>query len=230
VSDPLYMLRCRGWSYFARYTVILITSHDCSHITWFRNSAFVSLLTILSHRTWVANDFSLSQLFQKRSKISDCTFWKFSYKWKIFFFTHLLYAKSTFNSDRELYKKKWCDQMRTWFNSHWKNRFIIWLSQIIVAKKQIDFHKLLSRRADRISQIAVARTSCWENSYSISRAARNWTKYFWLMILSDRQLSFDRWTRKLSRWILRSFFLWWSEFEYQCAWFVREIENFWSKQ
>ncbi len=63
----------------------LIHSH-LSHITWFcRNSAFVSLLATLSHRTWVANDFSSSQLSQKRSKISDCIFWKFSYKQKFSF-------------------------------------------------------------------------------------------------------------------------------------------------
>jgi hypothetical protein len=59
---------CSNRSYFARYTVILITSRDCNHITWFRNSASVSLLATLSHRTWVANDFSSSQLSQKRTK------------------------------------------------------------------------------------------------------------------------------------------------------------------
>jgi hypothetical protein len=72
-------------SYFARYTVILITSRDCNHITWFRNSVSVSLFATLSHRTWVANDFSSFQLFQKRSKISNCTFWKFYYKQKFSF-------------------------------------------------------------------------------------------------------------------------------------------------
>jgi hypothetical protein len=121
MSDLLYMLKCSSRDYFAQCTVILITSHDCNHITWSRNSASVSLFATLSHRTWVANDFSSSQLSQKRSKISDCTFWKFSYKRKFFFLTHLLYAKSTFNSDRKLYKKRWCDQMRTWSSFHWKN-------------------------------------------------------------------------------------------------------------
>jgi hypothetical protein len=85
MSNSLYMLRCSNRSYSARYTVILITSRDCNHITWFRNSASVSLLAILSHRTWIASDFSSSQLFQKRSKISDCTFWKFSYNRKFSF-------------------------------------------------------------------------------------------------------------------------------------------------
>jgi hypothetical protein len=44
--------------------VTVITSRDCNHITWFcRNSASVSLLATLSHRTWVANDsFIISTL------------------------------------------------------------------------------------------------------------------------------------------------------------------------
>jgi hypothetical protein len=81
----LYMLRFSNRSYFARYTIILITSRDRNHITWFRNFAFVSLLATFSHKTWIANDFSSSQFLQKRSKVSDCTFWNFSYKRKIFF-------------------------------------------------------------------------------------------------------------------------------------------------
>ncbi len=44
MNDSLYMLRCSSRSYFVRYTVILITSRDCSHITWFRNPTSVSLL------------------------------------------------------------------------------------------------------------------------------------------------------------------------------------------
>jgi hypothetical protein len=59
------MLRWPGRSYSARYTVILITSRDCSHITWFRNSASVSLLATLSHRTWIANDFFIISTFSK---------------------------------------------------------------------------------------------------------------------------------------------------------------------
>ncbi len=156
MNDPLYMLRWSDRSYSARYTVILVTSRDCNHITWFRNSASVSLLATLSHRTWIANDFSSSQLSQKRSKTSDCTFWKISYKRKFFFLTHLLYAKSTLNSDRELYKKRWCDQMRIWSSSHrktdslfdfykWLSRDVDKFSQTIVTKHLINSHRLLSR-------------------------------------------------------------------------------------
>jgi hypothetical protein len=39
--------RCPDRSYLARYTVILVTSRDCSHITWFRNPASVSLLATI---------------------------------------------------------------------------------------------------------------------------------------------------------------------------------------
>jgi hypothetical protein len=97
------------------HLVGLVTSRDCNHITWFcRNSASVSLLATLSHRTWIANDFFIISTLSKAIETSDCTFWKFFYKRKFFFLTHLLYAKSTFNSDRRLYKKRWCDLMRTW--------------------------------------------------------------------------------------------------------------------
>jgi hypothetical protein len=167
MSDSLYKLRCPNRDYLAQCTVILIRSHDCNHITWFRNSASVSLFATFSHRTWVASDFSSSQLFQNRSKISDCTFWKFSYKRKFFFLTHLLYAKSTFNSDRKLYKKRWCDQMRIWFNFHWKNliHYLILIDDCREEEKKktlINCHKLLSRDIDKLSQIAVAKTLCWK--------------------------------------------------------------------
>jgi hypothetical protein len=97
----------------------LVTSRDCNHITWFRNSASVSLLATLSHRTWIAGDFSSSQLSQKRSKRLKLHFLKIFLQMKNFFLIHLLYAKSAFNSDRKLYRERWCDQMRTWsFSSH----------------------------------------------------------------------------------------------------------------
>ncbi len=85
ISDSLYMLRCSNRSYLVRYIIILITSRDCNHVTWFRNSASVSLFAIFSHKTWVANNFSSSQFSQKRSKISNCIFWKFFYKRKFSF-------------------------------------------------------------------------------------------------------------------------------------------------
>jgi hypothetical protein len=122
MSNSSIYVECSNRSYFARYTIILITSRDCTHITWFdRNSASVSLFATFSHRTWIANDFSSSQLSQKRSKRLRLHFLKIFLQTKIFFLTHLLYAKTTFNNDRRLYKKKWCDQMRTWFSFHWKN-------------------------------------------------------------------------------------------------------------
>ncbi len=97
------------------HLIILITSRDCNHITWFcRNSASVSLLATLSHRTWIANDFFIISTFSKAIETLKLHFLKIFLQTKIFFFTHLLYAKSTFNSDRRLYKKKWCDLMRIW--------------------------------------------------------------------------------------------------------------------
>ncbi len=134
MSDSLYMLRCSSRSYFVRYTIVLITSRDWNHITWFRNSASVSLLATFSHRTWTANDFSSFQLFQKRSKRLRLHFLKIFLQTKIFFLTHLLYANLTLNSDQELYKKRWCDHMRTSFNFHRKTDSLF------------DFHKWLSRR------------------------------------------------------------------------------------
>jgi hypothetical protein len=205
------MLRCSNRSYLVRYTIILVTSRDCNHIMWFRNSASVSLLATLSHRTWIANDFSSSQLSQKRSKISDWTFWKKFLQTKIFFLIHLLYAKSTFNNNLKLYKKRWCDQMRTWFSFQYKSWFIIWLhrwlsiavaknvdrfSQIVVTKHLINSHKLLSR------DIWYTFTDCCRESVLLRRKENLTTRFlkqreieqicFWLMILSNHQLSFDR--------------------------------------
>jgi hypothetical protein len=48
MSDSLYMLRCSSRDYSAQCTVILVTSHDCNHITWFRNPASVSLFATFS--------------------------------------------------------------------------------------------------------------------------------------------------------------------------------------
>jgi hypothetical protein len=45
-------------------------------------------------------------------------FLKFVVQTKKFLLIRFVYAKSTLNNDRKLYKKKWCDQMRTWFNFH----------------------------------------------------------------------------------------------------------------
>jgi hypothetical protein len=62
MNDSLYILRCSNRSCFARYTVILITSRDCNHITWFRNSASVSLLATLSHNMNCERFFIISTL------------------------------------------------------------------------------------------------------------------------------------------------------------------------
>ncbi len=94
--------------------VIVITSRDFAILLLYRCLRHFhtehELRTIFHH----------FNSFKKRSKISDCTFLKIFLQTKIFFFTHFLYAKSTFNNDRKLYKKRWCDLMRIWlFNFHW---------------------------------------------------------------------------------------------------------------
>jgi hypothetical protein len=64
MSDSLYMLRCSSRSYFARYTVISVTSRDCDHITWFcRNSASVSLLATLSSSS---KNFPFFEILEQR--------------------------------------------------------------------------------------------------------------------------------------------------------------------
>jgi hypothetical protein len=132
--------------------------------------------------------FSSSQFSQKRSKLSDCAFWKFFYKRKILFLIHLLYAKSTFSDDRELYKKKWCDQMRTWFSSHWKTDSLFNSHESLSRKKT----KKRTKSVNRLSQIVVARFVA--ERVVIRSLKRRETEQicFWLMILSNHQLSFDR--------------------------------------
>jgi hypothetical protein len=54
------------------HLVILITSRDRNHITWFwRNSVSVSLLATLSHRTWVASDFFIISTSSKSDRNSQ---------------------------------------------------------------------------------------------------------------------------------------------------------------
>ncbi len=146
--------------------------------------------------------FSSSQLSQKRSKLLDCTFWKFFYKRNFFFLIHLLYAKTTFNSDRRLYKKRWCDLTRTWsFNFHWNSihywvftdhcRETHWLlsqndarsfHELVSRNDSNSFHKLMSRDdSDNFHKLVSSSTLIKiyrETLYSIFNAARNWTNSF----------------------------------------------------
>jgi hypothetical protein len=170
MSNSLYMLRCSDRSYFARYTVILITSRDCNHITWFRNSASVSLLAILSHRTWIANDFSSSQLFQKRSKISDCTFWKFFYKRK-FSFLFIFCTRNRHSTVIESYIRR-NDVIRCELD----------LTLIEKIDSLFSFTNHCRDEIDKLSQIVVAKTFCRKNNYSIFKTARNWTN---LSLIND---------------------------------------------
>jgi hypothetical protein len=167
MSDPLYMLRCPGRSYLVRYTIILITSRDFSHITWCRNPASVSLLATLSHRTWIADDFSSFQLSQKRSKISDCTFWKISYKRKISFLLisctrnrHLTVIESYIRRDDVIrceldlaFTENSIHYLTLTDHCRWETDRLSQIavaktsavSQITIAEELIGFHRLLSR-------------------------------------------------------------------------------------
>ncbi len=91
--------------------------------------------------------FSSSQLFQKAIENLRLHFLKIFLQTKFYFFTHLLYAKSTLNSDRRLYKKRWCDQMRTWFNSYIIVARLIIFHRSLSRDALISFHRLLSRNA-----------------------------------------------------------------------------------
>jgi hypothetical protein len=118
MSDSLYILRCSDRSYPARYTVILVTSRDCSHITWFRNSAFVSLLATLSHRTWIANDFFIISTFSKAIELRLHFFENFLTN-ENFSFLLISCTRNRHSTVIEDYIR-WRDLMRTWsFSSHW---------------------------------------------------------------------------------------------------------------
>jgi hypothetical protein len=152
MSDSLYMLKCPNRSYFARYTVILITSRDFAILLLYRCLWHFhtkhELRTIFHHLNFFKSD--------RKSQIAF--FWKISYKRK-FSFLLIFCTRNRHSTVIENYIK-WCDQIRTWSSSHWKNWFIIWLhrwlsivvaknvdksSQIVVTKHLINFHRLLSR-------------------------------------------------------------------------------------
>jgi hypothetical protein len=198
------------------HLIILITSRDRNHITWFwRNSASVSLFATLSHRTWIAKDFFLISNFSKAIEILRLHFLKFFYKRKFFFLTHLLYAKSTFNNDRKLYKKKWCDLMRIWlFSSHWNLNCTLWnlsykrknffLTRSVYARTTLSVdRKLYKKRFCNLMRtwLFSFHKSLSRNVLTIQFLKQRETERIclWSVIWLDRQLSFDRWARKTCR-------------------------------
>jgi hypothetical protein len=190
--------------------VIVITSRD--------SDAILLLYRCLRH-SYTEHElrtiFSSSQLSQKRSKLSNCTFWKFVYKRKFFFFIHLLFAKSTFNNDRRLYKEKWCDLMRIWlFNFHWNLNCTFWnlsykrknffLIRSVYARTTFSVDRKLYKR--RFCDLM--RTWLFNFHKSLSRNVliiqflkqRETERIcLWSMIWLNRQLSFDRWARKINQ-------------------------------
>ncbi len=151
----------------------------------------------------------------------NCIFWNLSY-WRRKFFWFVLCMRNRHSTMIEDYIKR-DNVIKCELDSVFTEKLIHCLAFINCCleerKALINFHKLLSRR--RFVKTIIIRSLKRRETARIC---------LWLMILLNRQFSIYRSTRKLNRWILRSFFLWWSEFKYRCAWFVREIENFWSKQ
>jgi hypothetical protein len=138
-----------------------------NYITWSKSHHVISqfCFCIAACNTFTQNmsckRFFIISTFSKTIESLRLHFLKFFLHTKNFFLIHLLHVKSTLNSDRKLYKKKWCDRCeldRLTFIEHW---FIIELSQIIIAKR-IDH--------------------CRETLYSIFNATRNWTN---LSLIND---------------------------------------------
>jgi hypothetical protein len=137
MNNSLYMLRCPGRSYFARYTVILITSRDFAILLLYRclrhSHTKHELRTIFHHLN----------SFKSDRNVSDCTFWKFSYKRKISF----LFISCTRNRHSTMIENYIrrddvikCELDRLALIEIW---FTIELSQITVAKRVDYCHEMI---------------------------------------------------------------------------------------
>ncbi len=134
------MLKCSSRSYFARYTIILITSRDFAILLLYRclrhSHIEHELRTIFHHLKFLRND----------RNVSDCPFWKNFYKRKISF--SLIFCTQNRHSTMiENYIKRddviKCKFDYLIFIEIW---FIIELSQIIVTKRVDDCHNCRKQR------------------------------------------------------------------------------------
>ncbi len=161
-------------------------SQSCFDIVWLRHSHTEHDLRTIFH----------SQLSQKSIKNLRWRFLLLLIKKQIFILTRFLHAKTIFNSDRRLYKKRWCDCWNKFSQliDSWRSRDSIWLdaTSLILFLERFETERIC----------------------------------FWLTMLWNHRLSSVLWICKLNRLIRRSFFFWWSEFECRYAWFKRETENF----
>jgi hypothetical protein len=213
MNDSLYTLKCSNRNYFVRYTVILITSRDFAILSLCRclrhSHTEHELRAIFHHLNSLKSDWN----------VSDCIFWKFSYKRK-FSFLLIFCTRNRHSTVIESYIKR-NDVIRYELDLTFIEKLIHYLrfTNDCREKRWLNSLRLLSRKRfiERIFIKSLERRE-------IERIC------LWLMMLSIHSLSFDLWTRKLNWCTLRSFSLWWSEFECRCALFLREIENFWSKQ
>jgi hypothetical protein len=88
--------------------------------------------------------FFIISTFSKAIESLRLHFLKFFLQTKNFFLTHLLYAKSTFNRDRKLYKKKLCDRCE--------------LDYLILTEIDLLFKLIISRFVNKLSQIIIMRS------------------------------------------------------------------------
>jgi hypothetical protein len=143
--------------------VIVITSHDSIAILLLYRCLRHShteheLRTIFHHFNFLKNN----------QNVSDYTFWKFSYKRKFSFLFVFCTRKRHLTVIEDYIKRNdviRCEFDLIFFEKIWftVNKF----PQIAVAKS-----------VDRLSQIAVAKTFCWESNYSIFRTTQNWINLF----------------------------------------------------
>jgi hypothetical protein len=155
MSDSLYILRYLNRSYFARYTIILITSRDFAILLLYhclRHSYTEHELRTIFHHF---------NFFKSDRNVSDCIFWKFSYKRK-FSFLFISCMRNRHSTMIESYIKRndvirceldltFTEETDSLFDSH------RWLSR--KKRRWLSFHRLLSRETlIRLSQVVVAKT------------------------------------------------------------------------
>jgi hypothetical protein len=181
--------------------VIVITSRD--------SDAILLLYRCLRHSHTeheLRTIFHHLNFFKSDRKISDCTFWKILYKRK-FSFLLISCTRNRHSTVIENYIRRndviKCEldlafiekliqylisQMTVDFCREKEKKNVDKFSQIVATRRLIDFHRLLSRDVF-VKRVAIR----FLKRREIERIC------LWLMILSNRQLSFDRWERQLSR-------------------------------
>ncbi len=100
-------------------------------------------------------------------KTSDCTFWKISYKRK-FSFLLISCTRNRHSTVIESYIRR-DDVIRCELDLAFTEKLIHYLTSQMTVDCCREEESVI-----RLSQIAAAKRFCWESSYSIFRATRNW--------------------------------------------------------